>query len=289
MKKLFLFILSAFCSLQAISENVHVVEPLALGNFALPYSQQPGPLFGFGQNVIDPHDLQGIFYASAFIGPDNSFTEFIPYLLYGITHNASIFVALPFDRAREGRMTPSLKFADLMVQVEYAFYNKSSLYSVDQMTVIGAISMPSGSIRGSLPNSTGSVSFFIGATQSHTTIDWYMFLTQGVLLTTKRNNRKSGNQYLYQGGIGRNFGNPRGWIFTPMVEIFGTYLQHNKECCQRDPNTGGNVVFIGPSVWLSSERFYLQLGLGIPLSQNFFGDQNKTTVAPTAEIGWTFA
>jgi len=73
-----------------------------------------------------------------------------------------------------------------------------------------------------------------------------------------------------------------------MIEIFGSYLQHNRECGRTDPNSGGNVVFIGPSVWISSEHFYIQIGCALPLSQKFFGKQSKTTAGPTAEIGWTF-
>ncbi len=39
---------------------------------------------------------------------------------------------------------------------------------------------------------------------SYLAIDWYGFLSSGATLTTSHHGNKIGNQYLYQGGFGKN-------------------------------------------------------------------------------------
>lgn len=47
---LFLLFFSSF--------NIRAADkPPSIGNFSLPSSQQPGPFFSFGQNIVDKHQL----------------------------------------------------------------------------------------------------------------------------------------------------------------------------------------------------------------------------------------
>jgi hypothetical protein len=48
------------------------------------------------------------------------------------------------------------------------------------------------------------------------------------------------------------------------------------------------MVFITPSLWISSEHLILQLGLGLPATQHLYGHQNKKDYLLAANLGWTF-
>jgi len=40
--------------------NEKEIQHIKEGNFALPTSQQPSPLFSFGQNILDKGDIQAL-------------------------------------------------------------------------------------------------------------------------------------------------------------------------------------------------------------------------------------
>jgi hypothetical protein len=71
------------------------VKQSKIGNFALPPSQQPGPLFSFGQNILDKGDLEIMTFVAHLKGHRNRTTEIVPAILYGISDKASIFGVLP--------------------------------------------------------------------------------------------------------------------------------------------------------------------------------------------------
>ena len=61
------------------------VEPPHFGNFALPISQQPGPLLSFGQNFANKGDLIAYAYALQLKGHKESLVQVVPSVLYGVT------------------------------------------------------------------------------------------------------------------------------------------------------------------------------------------------------------
>ena len=73
-----------------------------------------------------------------------------------------------------------------------------------------------------------------------------------------------------------------------MIEFNGAYTQQTKINNVRDPNSGGNTFFIGPSLWFSTEHFIIQSGIAFPLSQHLFGKQEKNTYFLSGYIGWKF-
>ncbi len=81
------------------------VEPLAVGNFLLPTTQEPGPLFGFGQNIINKRDLQIYCSPNKLRGHNFSASELNLYALYGITDTLSIFLAMPVALRRTAKGT----------------------------------------------------------------------------------------------------------------------------------------------------------------------------------------
>lgn len=263
-------------------------EPPKIGNFALPTSQQPAALFGFGGNIIDKDEIQFYFFADQFRGKNRITTDMIPGILFGVTNKWSIFFNFPFTPLMEDGDHKSSGFEDFFVQLEYAFYEKSTTTYVDQATILANITFPTGSSKKNPPTGFGGPTFFLGATYYHVLVDWFFFTAPGAVLTTSDHGTKFGDQFLYQFGLGRNIPSPEGWIYAWMVEVDGQYNKKNRIKGHLDNNTGGNTIYVTPSVWVSTKEMLLQFGVSLPINQNLFGKQRKFDYALNFNFAWSF-
>jgi hypothetical protein len=74
-----------------------------------------------------------------------------------------------------------------------------------------------------------------------------------------------------------------------MVEFDGTYSCRNKILGEIDPNSGGNIIYITPSLFISSKKsLVIQFGIGFPVHQHLYGNQNNKENLLEAKIFWTF-
>ncbi len=215
-KLFFLCVITVVGSLYSRESDKHEVGQMKIGNLALPGSQQPGPLVGFGQNIVDRYDLQMFVFVGFLKGHRKNFTEVGPSIVYGIRDNLSLFIELPIAASFTLNGQHSSGQEDLLIQLEYAFYTYETETCTDELTLVTSFSLPSGNDCKEPETGFGSPSFFLGATASHLATDWYYYVSPGVLLTTKYgNNTKSGNQFFYQAGFGRNIAYcPDKWILA---------------------------------------------------------------------------
>jgi len=278
---IFLFLFTISCE---ASTNQ---EPPKMGNFALPNSQQPGPLIGFGENILVKNETQLFLFADDYAGVNKHFIDFIPSILYGITDNLSLFINVPYAVSFQLNQQKSTGLEDAFAQLEYAFYNKSTATFVDQATIVANVAIPTGSAQKLPPTGDGSPSIFLGTTFNRTYVNWFVFGSPGATFTTANNGTKIGNSYLYQLGFGRNIANLNGWLLAWMAEIDGTYTQRNRINGIIDPNSGGNILFVTPSIWASTKKFLFQLGVGVPVTQNLYGNQTRNTYLIAMNMGWT--
>lgn len=263
-------------------------EPPKIGNFSLPASQQPAALFGFGGNIIDKDEIQFYFFADDFRGRRKTTSDLIPSILYGITETWTVFFNAPFTPAMRDGHHRSSGLEDFFIQLEYAFYNHSTVDYVDEATLVGNVTFPTGSIHKNPPTGFGSPSLFLGTTYYRTWVDWFAFTAHGAILPGSDHGTKFGDQFLYQFGVGRNFASPEGWIYAWMVELDGQYNKRNRIKGTIDKNSGGNVLYLTPSLWVSSKEILVQWGVSLPLNQNLFGKQHKFDYAINFNFGWSF-
>lgn len=263
-------------------------EPPAIGNFALPVSQQPSPLVSFGENIIDQGTVQLFLFGDAFIGNHNYLSDLLPAILYGITDELSLFFNIPFSPRNQLGTSQSSGLEDIFVQLEYAFYNEQNRCFVDQATFVFNVTFPTGSAVKVPPTGFGAPTFFVGATFNRMRAYWFIFTSYGALIPCSNHGTRFGNQLLYQLGFGRDLPSRAGTIFAWMVEIDGAYSYRNQIEGAIDPNSGGNVVYVTPSIWLSSKKLLFQLGIGYPVVQNLFGNRLKQFISLDFNIGITF-
>ena len=263
-------------------------RPPKIGNFSLPTSQQPAALFGFGGNIIDKSEVQLFLFADDFIGKRKTIVDVIPSVLFGITDEWSVLFSAPFTPLLRDDCHRSTGLEDFFIQLEFAFYNRSTTTYVDQATLVSNITFPTGSIHRNPPTGFGSPSLFLGATYYRTWVDWLAFTSNGAILTSSEHGTKFGDQFLYQIGFGRNFPSPEGWIYAWMLEFDGQYSKKNRIHGMIDHDSGGNAIYVTPSIWISSKEILLQFGVSFPINQNLFGDQNKFDYALNFNFGWSF-
>lgn len=257
------------------------------GNFSLPGSQQPGPFVSFGQNIIGRNQLQ-LFLVPAYSRSSTSnYSAVEGFALYGITEKTSILAAAPFALNYKDGVYRSSGISDMYVQGEHAFYEAANTYRAKQATVVGAFFIPTGSNTKNPPTGNGTYNVFAGTTYNETHVEWLWFVSPGINWFGPRPNQKLGNQYLYQGGIGKTFlSKPNRFIFSGLLELDGLYSEKDTIFMQSDPNSGGNLITITPSLWYSNQNFILQCGLLLPLWQHLNGTQTKTDYLVSAVFTW---
>ncbi len=280
---------SAFADENEMNGNNKEQGPPEIGNLILPNSRQPGPLLAFGENILDKGQIQVFLLTNDLEGDHKHMTSTTPSIIYGITDDLSILLGVPLALSFKENQEHSSGVQDSILQVEYAYINKTTKRYVEQDTIVVNLSIPTGSSTAQPPTGFGSPNFFLGTTFSRVYADWLFFASPGALLTTANNNTQFGNQYLYQAGLGRNiFDIDKKWIFAWILEADGLYSEKNKINGAIDPNSGGNVVYLLPSLWISSKRFTFQLGVGGPAYQHLFGDQKNNYYLLALNLGWTF-
>ncbi|MBA2649358.1 MAG: hypothetical protein H0U75_07145 [Legionella sp.] len=78
-------------------------------------------------------------------------------------------------------------------------------------------------------------------------------------------NIEPGDQYLYQLGLGHNIKSETDkYIFFGLVELNGFYQQTNKFMGEVDPNFGGHLIYIIPSLWFSTKNLFFQSIVSLP-------------------------
>lgn len=264
-------------------------EQVKKGNLALPSSQQPSTLLGFGQTIVEKGNLLGYFSPDCLFGCNKKLADFVPYMVYGITDALAFYMALPVAHYKED-CTCSSGCEDIVVQLEYAFHQEETPTSWTQYTVVGGVYAPFGSELKNPTTGFGSTSFFLGLTAVHLSVDWYCYVAPAVLLTTRHcPNTKDGNQFWYQAGIGHNISYETDkWIFMWMLELIGTYRKRDRIDGIIDCNSGGNTILFGPSLWFSTQHLTLQASCAPVISEKLFGDQFKDSVYIAFNIGWKF-
>lgn len=282
--KKIIFLMGVLCCTPLFAEDL---QPHT-GNFILPGRQQPGPFLSFGQNILSKNQKQIFLSADRYVGVDKRYSDVFPGIVYGITDQASVLLTVPFAFFQDGP-AHSTGVEDATMQFEYAFYTKDTSTYSDQATIVGNMTFPTGSTTKQLPTGNGTPGFFIGGTYSRTYAEWLFFTSHGATFSTANGNSKAGNEFLYQGGIGKNLFNiDSKWIVALIAEADGQYSQKNRTNGEIDPNSGGNIIYVTPSLWVSSKQLIIQLGVGFPVAQHLFGDQTREKYLLASNLAWTF-
>lgn len=253
-------IVSILCTLSTYAYECTEPEQLRIGNFALPYSQQPSSLYGFGQYVVEEGDLLLGMSPNFVVGRNFNLCTFTPYLLYGITDKLVVLVALPVAERWHAECSSSNGLTDGELEFEYLLYDHKTEISSWEVSLVGTLILPFGNDKKMPITGFGSPSFFAGVINRYFSTEWYWYISAGGIFTTLHNQTRFGDSFLYQTGFGKNVGyEPDKWICMVMFEMNGLCTQRDKICGTVVPD-GGNFIGFGPTVWFSTQKFIFQVG-----------------------------
>ena len=287
LKKLLFIGLSIGMLLIAREPDEH--DQVKVGNFAVPGTLQPGPLLGFGQNIITKNEALAVGFFDFIVWKNKNLAEAIPYFLYAPRDDFSIFLGFPTAMRFKDDGHVSSGSEDMALQFEYAFYANHKPTFTNQFTLVTAVYLPTGSDLKNPATGFGSPSFFAGVTATHLATEWYCYTSYGALFTTKHDNSKAGNQFFYQAGFGKNIAySADKWMLMWMVEMYGWYEQKWKTCGVIDNNSGFNMVVLGPSLWFSTNDIFAQLGIAPVVTQHLFGEQSRNSFFVAFDLGVRF-
>lgn len=263
--------------------------PPQTGNYSLPTAQQPGPFYSFGQDIVDKGNTQIFLQPSYQQLANEQYPNITAALNYGISDSLAVLVYLPVAVNYIEDFRHSSGIGDTGFQAEYAFYNASNRLYTAQATVLVAAKAPTGSARKDPETGYGTPSYFIGGTFNRTYVDWYWFVSPGGTWIAPYQNIHRGSQYYYQFGLGRNIASATNkYILFGLLEVDGEYDKKDKIAGQYDPDSGGNIVYMTPSLSYSTKQFIVQLGVSWPLLQQLNGVQDKIQYLSAMNIIWTF-
>lgn len=293
-----LFIVSASLIIPSLTfgETQQDKEPkpdklLKVGNLAFPVSQQPTPLVSFGQNLIEEKQVDVQVQVSEFQGKeeDQYFIDISNSIIYGFKDNFSIFINVPNAIRYRNENHRSSGPADLVIQLEYAPYTQEHETYYDQISLVANVTIPTGSAKKNPPTGVGANSFFIGGVYSTMGINWFYFTSYGGIFNGSSHRTQFGNQFLYEYGVGRRIFSNSDWLMDWMIEFDGLYATRDKIEGERNRNSGGNIIYVTPSIFLASkEHFTFQVGVGFPIVQKLFGHQKKQEHSFQTKISWKF-
>lgn len=263
--------------------------PPAIGNFALPASQQPAPLISFGQTLIGKNQLQLLYstFSPYHILP--AFKNMNATMIYGFTDETSLYFDYPIASDPGVRSVRYSSLKDIDIQLEQAIYTRSTSRYQDLATLVGALTAPiSDEVVRGLPLGFGSPSFFVGTTYNRTYTDWMFFISPGASLTTASDSIQLGSQYLYQAGIGHILlaASNLSTLFF-LVEFDGQYTEKTNVRQHKLRNTGGNIISVTPSLTFSMKKFIGSIGVGFPVIQHLFGSQKKVDYFIASTVTYT--
>ncbi len=288
-KILIISLLSPFPLFPDSGDPAQEDQQVKQGNFFLPTAQRLGPLLGVGQFIVDKKDILVLVYADYLKAQLSHSSGISANVIFGIRNDLSIYVSIPAIVDLHSVTGNYAGLADINAQIEYAYWTKQSKTSVNQATILMNLGLvPTG--PADLPLARfGNPGVFWGTTISHMDVTWYYYASGGFFYRTRNApNTKGGNVLVYQAGLGATVGNPGGTILSWLIEASGTYTKPNYVCGVKDPNTGGNEILVGPTMYLATRHTSLHLAGYVPVVQHLFGTQIKDKYYLALGIIWTF-
>jgi hypothetical protein len=259
---------------------------LKIGNLALSSALAPGPLFSFGQNIIDKHDFLLWESLEVLKARNSRYLLGTTSFLYGVSDTLSLLANVPIAKYQQNRAC-NKGLSNISLQAEWAFYVNDQLTYTNQLTWVTALRFPAPKRMGFPSLGSKAPGFFLGTTASHLSIKWYSFLTLGGWVIAPDKNQGASTQLLYEAGLGYNLGNPADGILLALLEANGIRSTQKRIGEIITKHNNANIMFVGPSLYWATKKWIAQLGYQIPLFQKI---QNGSKFAGryAAFFAWYF-
>jgi len=223
-----------------------------------------------GDKISDPKDQ----VATRLVFP----TE----IIYGMTPDLSFTAQIPvvyrvFEQTISGvrKKRSSSGLGDIALCSKYRFWRRDTLGVQQSAAVVLGIKLPTGDDEADLPLGTGSTDWLFGLTAEHEGRRLYLFGDLRYRLNTEADNRTEGDLFFYDIAVGFRpiLTNYDQLDLVLLMEANGEIAQKDHRAEKEDPDSGGEILWLGPNFLLSYRNLMLKGGIRFPIIQNLNGTQ----------------
>ncbi len=243
-------------------------------------TRQVGPLFCYGQNILDKGKIrlrERPFYIK---NKAHSFTYLSNQAFYALSDDWVIWMDLPI-KLHNKNFADTDRLIATRVETEYAYHHKVTSGKRVLATALGNCIIPTTSTDDDSNldpyNGTGSISFYLATTASVLTHDWYAYGSAGVQLNIPYHRNRFGELFRFEWIIGHSLPTSS-WNSYLMLEFSSARLQKNRICGIKDTNSGGNIIYVGPAFIARSDHFYVWAGMQGAMLSRLNGNQQQATL-----------
>jgi hypothetical protein len=223
-------------------------------------SHTPNSIFGLVHTII-PRETFKITELFIYENTERPTSFLVTFAAYGITDSLTFMPTIPIVSKRPvSNNGDKTGLGSISLQFNYLLYQHEEAddFRYRFMLTAGA-GFPSTTINDATLFSLKGYNTLIAAMQDFMTKDWFGYTDFGTVIVGKNGNNKTGNFLIYDMGLGRIFCFNDHYI-TVMAEFFGVYTKADRINGIINPVTGGNAIFVGPTIHYFFKSFFLHGG-----------------------------
>ncbi|MCH8029285.1 MAG: hypothetical protein IH874_05085 [Candidatus Dadabacteria bacterium] len=201
-------------------------------------------------------------------------------ILYGLKDNLSLILKVPQILGREVGGETERGLGDIEFRTKYRFFKRDTLGAQNKVSGIFGIKVPTGDDDAEPALGTGTTDFLFGGSYGYESRTWYHFATARYRFRTESGSRDPGDRLFIDGAIGyrpwrREY---LEWDLVTLVEMNTEFEFKDELRGVRLPDTGGNIIWLGPTALLSYRNIMFKGGAQFPVYENLNGNQDSSSV-----------
>ena len=198
--------------------------------------------------------------------------------IFGVMENFSISGKFPYILEKKiSNFASSSGLGDIMLRGKYRFYKNDKLGASYKAALIGGIKFPTGDEEKKPSIGTGATDYFLGISAGYESRKWYYFATTRYRFNNKNGVIEKGDVFLYDIAFGlrpvkRSYYE---YDLVFLIEFNGEYINNDMIFDFADNNSGGDIIYIGPTFLWSMRNWMIKGGIQFPIFQNLNGTQEE--------------
>jgi hypothetical protein len=221
----------------------------------------PNSVFGLN-HVIIPKNTFKITELFVYENSERPTSFFVTFGSYGITDRLTFVPTIPIvSKKPVNNKGDKTGLGNISLQFNYLLYEHEELDDARYRFMITAgAGFPTTTINEVTLFSLKGYNTMIAAMQDFMSKEWFAYADFGTIIVGKNGNNKTGNFLIYDMGLGRILCINDHYI-TFMAEFFGVYMKPDRINGIIHPITGGNAIFVGPTLHYFFKDRFLHAGI----------------------------
>jgi len=235
------------------------------------------PMFSLGNRMMPKGRFAALERYIYQKNENSSASLLIPTFRYGITDTLTVRGHLPIFLDRTVNKKSADGTSNLVGVVEYSLYKHrdKDMNKEYQATLLAGLDFKTVNLDANPSLGYGGTSFLVGTTGCGLSKTWYTFYSIAGTFATEYKKQQPGASFLYELGCGYIIKHSILHNLCVLLEMDGILSDKDSFNNIHNPNSGGNIVWLGPSIEYRYWTFLGAAGIQFPIVQNLHGIQDK--------------